>query len=73
MAWHTEWEFKGEFLNVSKQSQIGLTAAAVDEVAAARLLYLPLTLCTQRSALRCVQSAAHAARRLTARPLSRRD
>ena len=50
MAWQTEWEFKGEFLNVSKQSQIGSTAAAVDEVATARLLYLPLMLCTQRSA-----------------------
>ena len=72
MAWHTEWEFKGEFLNVSKQSQIDSTAAAVDEVATARLLYLPLMLCTQRSAAH-TRHAAPAALPLPARPLSRRD
>lgn len=31
-GWHTEWEFKGEYLNVSKLTQIGAADAPESEV-----------------------------------------
>ena len=41
MASWTEWEFKGEFLNVAKVSELGLASSPDDEVSSPAVLQLP--------------------------------
>jgi hypothetical protein len=41
MASWTEWEFKGEFLTVTKVSELGPASSPADEVSSPAVLQLP--------------------------------
>ena len=60
MASWTEWEFKGEFLTVTKVSELGPASSPADEVSSPAVLQLP---CECDSVLCCRACAAGAAAR----------